>query len=192
MVRPPLHVLYNYLFLAAFGLLSIGLYGCKEEQDKVPIKYTGPIETVQNVRVLYSENALLQVEMTTPLQYRYANDYKVFPDSVYIKFYDPLGTSVVTTLRADSGRHDALQNIYTVKGRVKIINLVENQRLYTTELIWNPAIKKVYTEAEVLVENTLTGERTRALGGMTANQNFTNVTLKRTSAVFSMPLLDSP
>jgi hypothetical protein len=192
MERPPLHVLSNYLFLTACGLFLIGLYSCKKEEDKIPIKYTGPIETVQNVRVLYSENALLQVEMTTPLQYRYANDYKVFPDSVYIKFYDPLGTSVVTTLRADSGRHDALQNIYTVKGHVKIINLVENQRLYTTELIWNPAIKKVYTEAEVLVENTLTGERTRALGGMTSNQNFTNVTLKRTSAVFSMPLLGNP
>ena len=92
-----LNRLTHRLLLSVAGL-SIFLFSC--EEDKKPVQavaYKGPIEEIQNVKLLYSEAAMMRVKLTTARQLRYSNDDRKYPKEVFIDFYDPTGSQVVTT-----------------------------------------------------------------------------------------------
>ncbi len=168
------------------GLMLVTLLGCDEVQ-KVPKKvkpYTGPVEEINNVRMLYSEAAILKVKMTTTRQLRYANDNKVFPEPVNIVFYGPAGEEV-TTLRSDSGRYNRVKDLYTVLGHVVVLKKLTKEKLLSNELNWNPNTKKVYTEQRVQVISQLTGERIYGLG-MDAEQDFSRYSFRRVTGQFNM------
>lgn len=106
--------------LAVF--FGITLLSCEEpKQTNKAVGYTGPIEEINDVKLLYSEAALLKVKLTTPKQFRYANDDRKYPKTVSIIFYGPAGEEV-TTLRSDSGRYNKTKDLYTVMGNVVVIN----------------------------------------------------------------------
>ncbi len=162
-----------------------GLWACKEKEDPEVELYQGPVEEVHDVQLFYSEAGQLRVEVKTPLQYRYQNENKVFPDTVNINFFDTQGTQVVTTLRSDSGHFDNAQNLYVVKGHVIVVNKQEQRRLKTPELSWNPTTKKVFTEEDVLIENLLTGSYTKGKG-LDANQDFSYMSIRRPYGIFDV------
>lgn len=166
-------------------VLVCGLWACNEEADPKVELYQGPIEEVHDVQLFYSEAGQLRVEVKTPLQYRFANENKVFPDTVNINFFDTQGTQVVTTLRSDSGHFDNAQNLYVVKGHVIVVNKQERRRLKTHELSWNPTTKKVFTEEDVLIENLLTGSYTKGKG-LDANQDFSYMSIRRPYGIFDV------
>ena len=170
--------------LCAFGTLCL-LTSCEEKQDPEVELYQGPLEEIFDVRLLYTEEGQQRVEVETPVQYRYQNDDKVFPDTVNIKFFDPSGTEVVTTLRSDSGRFDNTKNLYVVKGNVVVINKVEQRRLKTPELYWNPTTRKVFTEENVVIDNLVTGSYTKGKG-MDANQDFSYMTIRKPYGIFDV------
>ncbi|MPR32181.1 LPS export ABC transporter periplasmic protein LptC [Salmonirosea aquatica] len=172
--------LFGYLLILAFGLES-----CKEKENPEVELYKGPIEEVHDVQLFYSEAGKLRVEVKTPLQYRYANENKVFPDTVNINFFDPTGSQVVTTLRSDSGHFDNAQNLYIVKGHVIVVNKQEQRRLTTPELSWNPTTKKVFTEEDVSIKNLLTGSYTNGKG-LDANQDFSYMSIRRPYGIFDV------
>ncbi len=167
-------------------LLAVTLFSC--EEDKKPVRaeaYKGPIEEINNVKLLYSEGALMRVKLTTPRQLRYINDDRKYPNEVLVDFYDPTGSQVVTTLRSDSGRYDKAKDLYTVMGHVVVINKAKQERLRTNLLNWNPNTKKVYTDQKVIVSSQLTGERLYGLG-LDANQDFTRYSIRKPTGVFNM------
>jgi LPS export ABC transporter protein LptC len=166
-----------------FLLLMLSLTGCEEEGDKKVDLYQGPLEEIHDVRLLYSEAGQLRVEVKTPTQFRYGNEDKVFPDTVNISFFDPSTGKVVTTLRSDSGRFDNARNLYIVKGNVLVNNRVEQRRLKTPELYWNPTTQKVYTEEDVLIENLMTGSYTKGKG-LDANQDFSYMSIRKPYGIF--------
>ncbi len=168
-----------------FLLLFVFLTACEEEGDPKVDLYQGPLEEIQDVRLLYSEAGQLRVEVKTPLQYRYGNEDKVFPDTVNINFYDPATGQVVTTLRSDSGRYDNAKNLYIVKGNVIVNNKVERRRLKTPELYWNPTTQKVYSEEDVLIENLMTGSYTKGKG-LDANQDFSYMSIRKPYGIFDV------
>ena len=118
-------LLSSLCLLVILGLLT----SCKETEDPEVEVYKGPVEEVHDVQLFYSEGGQLRVEVKTPLQYRYENENKVFPDTVNINFFDTQGTQVVTTLRSDSGHFDNAKNLYVVKGHVVVVNKQEQRQL---------------------------------------------------------------
>lgn len=169
-----------YILLVFFVLTS-----CEEEAAQKVEIYQGPVEEVHDVRLLYSEAGQMRVEVETPIQYRYQNDDKVFPDTVNINFFDPASGQVVTTLRSDSGRYDNVKNLYIVKGHVLVVNKQERRRLKTPELYWNPTTRKVYTEENVLIENLMTGSYTKGKG-LDANQDFSYMSIRQPYGIFDV------
>ena len=162
----------------------MGLAGCEEpKQAKQAPAYTGPIEEINDVRLLYSEQALLKVKLTTPKQLRYANDDRKYPKPVSIIFYGPAGEEV-TTLRSDSGRYNKAKDLYTVMGNVIVINKQKQEKLLTPELNWNPITKKVFTDKRVVVLSQMTGEKLYGTG-LDANQDFTNYKIRKPSGIFN-------
>lgn len=174
-----------HLSPVCFFALLLCLSACQDEADPVVEVYQGPEEEVHDVRLLYSEAGQTRIEVKTPLQYRYQNDDKFFPDTVNINFFDPNTGQIATTLRSDSARFDNAKNIYIVKGRVIVYNRIEQRRLKTTELYWSPVTKKVYTEADVLIENLLTGSYTKGKG-LDASQDFSYMSIRKPYGIFDV------
>ena len=175
-----IRVLRYSLFIINFTLI----FSCEEpKQAKKPVAYTGPIEEINDVKLLYSEVAMLKVKLTTPKQFRYANDDRKYPKPVSIVFYGPAGEEV-TTLRSDSGRYSKAKDLYTVMGNVIVINRQKQEKLLTPELNWNPVTKKVFTQKRVTVISQMTGEKLYGTG-LDANQDFTNYKIRKPSGIFN-------
>ena len=171
--------------LAAAALLTT-LFSC--EEDKKPVKavaYKGPIEEIQNVKLLYSEAAQMRVKLVTARQFRYINDDRKYPNEVLIDFYDATGSQVVTTIRSDSGKYEKAKDLYTVMGHVVVINKAKQEKLQTKLLNWNPNTKKVYTPERVVVSSQLTGEKLYGLG-LDANQDFSRYSIRKPTGRFNI------
>ena len=177
--------LCHFATLPLCAFVALSLTSCNEKPDPEVSLYTGPLEEIFDVRLQYSEEGQQRVEVETPIQYRYQNEDKIFPDTVNIKFFDSSGTQVVTTLRSDSGRFDNTRNLYIVKGNVVVVNKVEQRRLTTPELYWNPTTRKVFTEEKVVIKNLVTGSYTNGKG-MDANQDFSAMTIRKPYGIFDV------
>ncbi len=164
-------------FRAGAFLAVIFLAACDEEKKKGFEPYYGPVEVIHNIRFLFTEGGKIKVEMKTPEQRRFLNENKVYPDSININFYDEEG-KVTTTLRADSGRFDNMTNLYIVKGNVVVNRTVTNDVLKTTELIWNPATRKVYNDKPNYIRNLSDGKILNGVG-MEAEQDFSTLAMKK-------------
>lgn len=160
----------------------VGLSSCSNNDKKIGALYEGPVEIVNNVQIRYSEQGLPKVQMVTPLSMTYSNQNKIFPDTVNINFFDPTGT-IITHLRADSGRFDHATNVYIVKGHVKVIKSQTEETLTTSELSWSPVTKKVFTDKPLTVRNTRTSEITKAVG-MDAEQDFTRIKFRKATGIY--------
>ena len=111
--------------------LPFVLTACEEaKQTKKVNPYSGPIEEINDVKLLYSEAAKLKVRLTTAKQFRYLNDDRRYPKPVNIVFYNPNGDEI-TTIRSDSGRYDKAKDLYTVMGNVVVINKQKQDKLLT-------------------------------------------------------------
>jgi LPS export ABC transporter protein LptC len=175
-MKTGLHLLNSKCVIVA--LLSVFvLNGCKEATDNERVLYDGPLEVVNDVVLQISEGGIVKVTMETPLQLRYRNENKIYPDSIFINFYTPDGSRVMTTLRADSGRYDNSQKLYTVMGNVHIVNKEKQEHTYTQLLNWNPQTKKVYSDKHVLNRSLLTGSVMEGTG-MDADQAFKQIILR--------------
>ncbi len=168
-----------FVCCAAFSILS-----CAREEKKPFQRYEGPQEEIFDVGVKYSERGRVTVEMSTPAQLRYLNGDKVFPDSVNIVFFDSLGTRI-TTVRSDSGRYDNAKNIYVVIGNVIVVNIVKQEYLYTSELIWNPGTRKVYNDKPNKIVRRQTFDVINGTG-LDARQDFSEMTLRKVTGIVTM------
>ncbi|CAG4992016.1 Lipopolysaccharide export system protein LptC [Dyadobacter sp. CECT 9275] len=169
-----------YLLLIPVHILL--LTSCEEKKNKVGALYEGPVEVVNNVEVLYSEQGYLKVQMRTPEQLRYRNDDKVFPDTVNINFYDPTG-ALITRLRADSGHYEKNADVFVVKGKVRVVKSLTKEVLTTSELRWSPRTQKVFTDKPLSVRNELTKEITNAVG-MDAEQDFSRIVFRKGTGIY--------
>lgn len=172
-------VFFRLLTLIVF----LSFLSCESDKKKPVILYKGPVEEVRDVRLLYSEGGLLRVEMKSPRQIRFIDGNRLYPDTINVNFFDPGGTTIVTTLRADSGRYDNRQSIYIVKGNVRVVKIQEQETLYTDELNWNPTTRKVYTEKHIRSINKLTGNVNEG-EGMTTPQDFSHIVIKKPTASY--------
>jgi len=180
-----MRVLKQIFRLSLLVLHSSLIFSCEEPKETKEVKrYKGPVEVINDVRLLYSEAAKLKVKLTTPKQLRYENDDRKYPEQVDVEFYAPTG-DVMTTIRSDSGRYDKAKNLYTVMGNVVVVNKQKQEKLLTPELNWNPATKKVFTESRVTVISQLTGEKLYGLG-LDANQDFTSYRIRKPTGVFNV------
>lgn len=174
------HQLSFLVVLSSFLFAACG----EPKKDKKVVPYEGPIEEINDVKLLYSEAAALKVRLTTAKQLRYLNENRRYPKPVFISFYGPAGEEA-TTIRSDSGRYDKAKDIYVVMGHVVVINKQKQEQLLTPELTWNPVTKKVYTDKNVTILSKQTGEKLYGIG-LDANQDFSKYAIRKVTGVFNV------
>ncbi len=181
-----LRTFMHSLFICGPVLISLFvLTACeKPKQPKKVEPYSGPIEEINDVKLLYSEAAKLKVKLTTAKQFRYINDDRRYPKPVNIVFYSPTGEEI-TTIRSDSGRYDKAKDVYVVMGNVVVVNKQKQEKLLTPELNWKPQTKKVFTDKRVTILSQLTGEKLYGIG-LDANQDFSQYSIRKPTGIFNM------
>lgn len=156
-----------YLFISLFLCVA-----CKQnEQDLSKLApYTGPEMESENVEQIYSNRAVIRVRMKAPKEIRLENDDLIYPDGLYMEFFDEnqLRTS---TLSANKGILNNAKQLFTVTENVVIIDSVKSQKLNTEELHWDINKQIIYTDKFVTIQTkkeVLKGQ------GLEAKQDFSN------------------
>ena len=169
----------NYFILFIF---VISFLSCQEKAVEKEVYYTGPTLEVENIELSYGDSARVVVKMKTALELDLQNQDKVYPKEVRLFFYDPTGKES-TTIRSDSGRYFKSENHYKLMGNILIVDKIKNQNLTTTELIWAPEKKIIYTQKPV---DLITPTQVLHGMGMQANQDFTQYSLGSSSGILNV------
>jgi LPS export ABC transporter protein LptC len=148
-------------------------YGCENDLDKVKLYSKGklaPQESAKSIKILYSDSARLQVELTAPVLNRYQTDnpYIEMPKGLRAIFYDDK-LEVKSRLDADYGiRYEKDQRMEARKN-VSVVNQ-KGERLNTEHLVWDEKREKLTSDEFVKIT---TKDEIIFGNGFEANQDFT-------------------
>jgi LPS export ABC transporter protein LptC len=155
-------------FLILAGLLT----ACENDLDKVNFYSKGsltPVETAKNIKILYSDSARLQVEITAPVLNHFETEspYIEMPKGLKAIFYNDR-LEVKSKLDADYGiRYERDQKMEARKN-VSVVN-EKGERLNTEHLIWDEKKEKLYSDEFVKIT---TRDEIIFGNGFEANQDF--------------------
>lgn len=171
-------------------ILVVGFTGCNSAEDdiKKKIVYKGPIAETRNIVSQFSDSAKLQIKLVAPRQLQYESGDAVYPDSLFLTFFDKDG-KINNTVRANYGKYEKMKDVYFIRGNVIVNNPTKNETMRTEELFWDKQTRKIYTEKFVTVKTEdefLQGQ------GLTANQDFTNWKFKKATGVFTIKQQPQP
>lgn len=140
----------------AFAVAFI-VYSCKGKLDlaeKLDLKET-PVQTVDNMFVVNTENGVLQMRMEADLMERYDNDslsYELFPKGFAVYAYTEDGL-LETQIISDNARHlnykDNRGDIWEAYGNVVIQNVIKKEVVETDTLYWDRKNERIYTDCYV-------------------------------------------
>jgi len=169
-----------FVFLA---FASIGFSGCQTESESKKLNYKGPKSELDGIDMIFSDSAKAMVRMVTEKQLTLFTEDRVYPKEVKLFFYDKLGNTT-TEIRGDSARFDRTKNYYKLMGHVVIHNPLKKETLKTSEFIWLPDQKKIYSEKAVQIR---TPNEVFYGIGFDAAQDFSTYSLRQvTNSVFVM------
>jgi LPS export ABC transporter protein LptC len=169
-----------------FTILSFLFFSCENDLDKVKLYSKGkisPQESAKSIKILYSDSANLQVEITAPILNRYQTDnpYIEMPKGFRAIFYNDR-LEVKSKLDADYGiRHEKDQKMEARKN-VVVIN-EKGERLNTEHLIWDEKKEKLLSDEFVKIT---TKNEVIFGNGFESNQNFTKYKIFNIKGTFSL------
>lgn len=174
-----------FIFRLLFFVITGGLLACHtDERDLSKMKpYDGPRMEIDTVETLYSDSARVRVRMTAPKELQMENEDLIFPKGVYIEFFNE-NQAVSSTLRGNHGTYNKKKNLYTVTGKVVVVDSVKGQTMNTEELHWEPIRRKIYTDKFVTIQ---TQQEILKGQGLEAEQDFSNYKILRPTGVFPVP-----
>ena len=139
--------------MGAAALAALALAGCEKQKVTGAFEvYNGPLMETTNVVELVSDSAKLKFQLTAPVQQQFENSDFVWPKGVVVTFYSADGKkTVVNTLKADSAKYEKAKNLYTMHGRVVVVNVPKAQRLETEKMFFDKTKGIVYTDSAMAV-----------------------------------------
>ncbi len=137
------------------------------------------LEVGKNVRILYSDSAFVKVILNAPVMERHLHSYKgkdIFPKGIMLEFLDANQT-VTSWLKAETAVRDYETQRITAKGNVIVYN-EKNEKLETSELIFDELKREAFTEKLVRLSQAEKGDTTYGFG-FRATNNFTRFEIKK-------------
>ena len=136
----------NFIYL----LLIVVLCSCVNDMEvinKFIDEENEPDLVGDNVEVLYTDSARLQMRMVTPLikMYESATDARdEFPQGIHVWFYEKTG-ELRAEITANWAKHDIETDLWEARSNVVLID-AEGKKLETEQLFWDPKKGIVYSE----------------------------------------------
>ena len=164
------------------------MFSCVNEMEVVN-KFidteTEPDMIVENVEVLYSDSARLQMKMITPLvkQFNSVKEQRdEFPEGIHVWFYEKTG-ELKGEVTANWAKHDKVTDLWEAQSNVVLTNAA-GQKLETEQLFWDTQKAIVYSEKYTKIT---TEDGTIATGTtFTSKQDFLEWKLSRGRATIIM------
>ncbi len=168
----------NKGWLLVVVLISLAV-ACKEDalvkEEVIYTKDNLGIEDMQEVEILYSDSARLQVRITAPTMLRYTinQNQQEFPNGLLVEFFDD--NQIKTgELSANYGMRYETETKVVVQDSV-VWKSTNGEQLDSEELIWDERTRRIYTNKFV----TITRPDEIIFGyGFDADQNFTKTRIK--------------
>lgn len=124
------------------------------EAVRLDLKET-PVQTVDSMFVVQSENGKLQMRVEADVMERYDNDtcsYELFPKGFSVFAYNEDG-KLETQLLSDNAKHFKSKRYNTeywyAFGNVVVQNVIKQETMETDTLYWDRATKEIYTNCYV-------------------------------------------
>jgi hypothetical protein len=127
--------------IATAAAVAFVVYSCKgklAEAEALKLEET-PVQTVDDMFIVQSENSIIQLRAEAPLMERYENDtlsYELFPKGISVYGYNEEG-SLETEILADNARHlkykDGRES-WEAFGNVVVKNLMNQETMETDTL----------------------------------------------------------
>ena len=159
-----------------FLFLAMTLTSCNgnelEDLEDITLEDNFGIERVSGVQLLYSDSAIVRVEIHAPTLLRYIdkkNPKQIFPDGVEVDFYNDhhIQTSRLVAKYAEQFQKE---HIVYLKDSVRIWNS-KKELLETNQLTWDEPSEQIYSNKFVKIttpSQIITGF------GFKSNLDFTN------------------
>ena len=159
-----------------FLILITSLASCTndlEEVKEITKEYLN-VEIGNDVKILFTEDAVPTIKIEAPTAVRYSTEppimpYTEFPDGLKLYVYDSNG-QLDSELKANQGKMSDNSDELEVNGDVSIINQ-KGEQLNTETLTWNKVDKKIRSEGFVKI---FTDDEIIFGTGFEADENFTN------------------
>ena len=142
--------------IATAAAVAFVVYSCKgklEMTGTVDMEST-PVQTVDNMFVVQSENGILQMRMEADIMERYQNDsmsYELFPEGLSVFGYNEEGL-LETELTSDNARHLSYEDgreSWEAYGNVVVKNIINQEVMETDTLYWDRKNERLYTHCYV-------------------------------------------
>lgn len=140
-----------------------------------------PLQTVNDVDLLYSDSAELKVHMTAPVMEEFGgvNPYEEMPKGVKVEFYNDSQTvnSYLTSNYAINKKHE---QIMEAKNDVVVVN-IKGEKLNTEHLIWDGKKRRIHTDAFVKIT---TKDQVIMGTGLDSDERFEEYEIKNITGTF--------
>ena len=141
---------------ATAAAVAFVVYSCKgklAEADAIKLGET-PVQKVDNMFIVQTENSIIKLRAEAPLMERYENDslsYELFPDGILVLGYTEDG-KLETEIIADNAIHRDYKDgreSWEAFGNVVVKNLINQETMETDTLYWDQENEKIYTHCYV-------------------------------------------
>ena len=160
-------------------ILILGLTACENElaeiEKFIPEDFVGK-ENFQEIEILYSDSAVVRVRIVAPAMVRHLDrrePRQEFTEGVKVDFFNQR-KNISSTLTAKYAIRLEKDKEILVRDSV-VLESIGNQRLETSELIWDERKEKIHTNKFVMI--TTPDEKIWGYG-FEANQEFTQWKIK--------------
>jgi len=144
------------MMIATAAAVAFVVYSCKGklgEAEVLDLKET-PVQTVNDMFIVQTENGRIQMRAEAPLMERYERDtmsYELFPKRFYVYGYTD-EEKIETEIIADRARHFQYKDgreKWEAFGNVVVKNLIKQEVMETDTLYWDQKNEKIYTHCYV-------------------------------------------
>ena len=170
----------DWTIFLSFVLLTL-MISCTNDMADINRLFSSNVielERASDVEMLYSDSAKVKVRITSPVLLRHLDRREPkdeFPEGLMAEFFNERGT-VSSWLTADYAIRYELQEEVITRENVILRNR-KNEKLETSELIWNEKEKKIYTDKFVYITQPESGDTIQGIGFET-DQDFSRFEIK--------------
>ena len=143
--------------MASALALAFVVYSCKpslQQAEKLDLNKI-PIQSVDSMFYLESENGLLKMRVEAPRLEVYEHDtlsYDYFPQGIRVYAYTPEG-ALETTIVSREARHDKYaggrKDQWSAYGNVVIRNIMKQETMETDTLYWDSKEREIWTDCYI-------------------------------------------
>ncbi|MBE6231659.1 MAG: LPS export ABC transporter periplasmic protein LptC [Bacteroidales bacterium] len=145
-----------FKMIATASAVAFVVYSCKgklAEAESLVLSET-PVQTVNDMFIVHSENGHIQMRAEADLMQRFENDslsYELFPEGFSVFGYTDEGM-LETEIEADNAKHVQYKDgreTWEAYGNVVVKNLINQEVMETDTLYWDQKEEKIYTHCYV-------------------------------------------